>query len=261
MSAQEPVRGDFDFGRVIQRTFQVIGANGALFAVGALALVSLPLLVGTLIGLQWAGNRVFVYWIAGGTLLSSLGSVILQGTVVRAAVGGLNGAPVAPGEAVSTGLRFLLPLIGLAIVSALGVWLGLILLIVPGIIVSLMWSVAAPVLVVEKRGVFGSLKRSRDLTRGRRWAILGLFVLYTIVSFMLSIVIQAVGLPMGVASGNLFTLNNATMSAGVVAFVFASSLVNGLQGVIIAAGVASLYYELRASKEGAAPEDTASIFD
>jgi hypothetical protein len=124
-----------------------------------------------------------------------------------------------------------------------------------------MWSVAAPVLVVEKRGVFGSLKRSRDLTRGRRWAILGLFVLYTIVSFMLSIVIQAVGLPMGVASGNLFTLNNATMSAGVVAFVFASSLVNGLQGVIIAAGVASLYYELRASKEGAAPEDTASIFD
>jgi hypothetical protein len=261
MSTQEPVGEAFDFGRVIQRTFQVIGANGVLFAVGALALVSLPLLVGTLIGLKWAGNPIFGLWIAVGSLLSALGSVVLQGTVVRAAVGGMNGAPVAPREAVSTGVRFLLPLIGLAIVSALGIWLGLILLIVPGVIASLMWSVAAPVLVVEKLGVFGSLKRSRDLTRGRRWAILGLFVLYMIVSFILGVVIQAVGLPLGVSSSGLFGLNDATMSVGLIVFVFASSLVNGLQGVIVAAGVASLYYELRTSKEGAAPEDTASVFD
>jgi hypothetical protein len=39
-----------------------------------------------------------------------------------------------------------------------------------------MWAVAAPVVVAEKAGVIGALSRSRELTKGARWKILGLFL-------------------------------------------------------------------------------------
>ena len=261
MTTQEPVGAGFDFGRVIQRTFSVIGANAALFGVGALVLVSAPVLVATLIALQNVASTQFAIWVIVGSLLSGLGSFVLQGIVIRAAIGGLNGAPVSPGDAVSTGVRFLLPLLGLAILSALGIWLGMILLIVPGVILSIMWSVAVPSLVIENKGILASLQRSRDLTRGNRWAIFGLFILYIIASFMLGVVNQAVGLPLGVASGNMFGLQQSVMSVGIIIFVLVAALINGLQGVLAAAGVSSLYYELRLTKEGAAPEQTAAVFD
>ncbi|MER8441207.1 hypothetical protein NKH36_33005 [Mesorhizobium sp. M1312] len=37
-------------------------------------------------------------------------------------------------------------------------------------------SVAVPVLVQERLGVFGSMARSSDLTKGSRWALFGLFL-------------------------------------------------------------------------------------
>ncbi|MDG2527827.1 glycerophosphoryl diester phosphodiesterase membrane domain-containing protein [Caulobacter endophyticus] len=261
MTTQEPVGGTFDFGRVIQRTFTVITANAMLFGVGALVLVSAPVLLGALIGLPSLGDPRYIGWIAAGSILSVIGNLVLQGMVARAAVGTLNGASVAPGEAFSSGLRVLLPLIGLAIVSALGIWLGFLLLIVPGIIVSIMWSVAAPSLVVEKKGVFASLQRSRDLTRGHRWAIFGLFIVYMILSLILSVVTQAIGAPLGVASGNMFGIQGLNMSAGLIVFVVVSAVMNGVQAVVGSAGVAALYYELRTTKEGAAPDETAAIFD
>lgn len=261
MTTQEAMSGGFDFGRILQNTFKVIGSNAMLFGVGALVLVSAPIFAGTLVSLQFASSPMFAAWIVGGSLLSGVGNFVLQGIVVRAAVTGLNGAPVPASEAISTGLRFFLPLLGMAIVSALGIWLGMILLIVPGIILSILWSVAAPALVVEQKGVFAALQRSRDLTRGNRWAIFGLFVLYVIASFILGMVNQAVGLPLGIASGNAFGLADTALSPAIAIFVLVSALVSGVQGVVAAAGVASLYYELRVSKEGAAPDLTAAVFD
>jgi hypothetical protein len=42
MSTLEAVGGSFDFGRVVERTFRVIGTNFGLFAVSALVLASRP---------------------------------------------------------------------------------------------------------------------------------------------------------------------------------------------------------------------------
>ncbi|MBI1682706.1 glycerophosphoryl diester phosphodiesterase membrane domain-containing protein [Caulobacter hibisci] len=261
MADQDSAGGRFDFGRVIQNTFKVIVDNIGLFGGGALLLVTAPSLVGTLSGLIASGGTVAPAGIVIGAIISGLGSFALQGVVVRAAVGTLNGAPVAPREAASSGLRFLLPLIGLAIIATLGIWLGMLLLVVPGIILSVMWTVAAPTLVVEKKGVFASLGRSRDLTRGSRWPIFGLFVVYFIASIILSLIIQAIGTPLGAVAGNVFALQNAELSVGLVVFVLISALVNGVQGVVIAAGVSATYYELRTNKEGAAPDQTAAVFD
>ena len=58
-----------------------------------------------------------------------------------------------------------------------GVMIGMILVIVPGIILLLMWWVYIPAIVVEGKGIIGAFGRSRELTRGRRWHILGLAVI------------------------------------------------------------------------------------
>ena len=262
MTTFESVGGSFDFGRVVQRTFKVIGENLLVFSLCALVLISTPAFIGTLLGWksQLAGNY-FSSPAMLGMLVGIGGGLILQGLVVHTAVASLNGRQVSFSDAFAVGARFALPLLGLGILQALGVFVGAILLFVPGIILAVMWSVTAPSLVVEKRGVFDSFQRSRDLTRGHRWSIFGLFVVYLI----LSMIIGAVAGVAGVAAGIGGMRNAANTMAGltpmVVISTLISSLVNGAQAVVVAAGVASIYYELRVTKEGVAPDQLASVFD
>jgi hypothetical protein len=54
---------------------------------------------------------------------------------------------------------------------------------------------------------------------------------------------------------------SAAVTPVIVVSTFLSSLVNAAQYVLLAAGAASIYYELRTSKEGVAPEQLASVFD
>jgi len=56
--------------------------------------------------------------------------------------------------------------IGVALLEMLAIVGGFLLLVVPGIIVSLMLMVAVPVAIIERPGVMASLKRSAALTKG-----------------------------------------------------------------------------------------------
>lgn len=58
-------------------------------------------------------------------------------------------------------------------------------LIVPGIILWLGWSMSVPVLIQERRGVFGSMSRSRALTKGNRWSLFGLFLILVIIAMVI----------------------------------------------------------------------------
>ena len=42
------------------------------------------------------------------------------------------------------------------------------------------WIMAVPAQVVEQPGVFGAIGRSADLTRGHRWPIFGLMIIFAI---------------------------------------------------------------------------------
>jgi uncharacterized membrane protein len=103
------------------------------------------------------------------------------------------------------GLVVVLPLIGLGILHSLAVAVGFMLLIVPGVMLYMMWSVAAPALVAERNSVFAAFGRSRFLTRGARWKIFALqlviIVIYGMVSSSLGVMLIAVN---GIeAAGNI----------------------------------------------------------
>lgn len=249
--------GYFDLGRVIQNTFAAVAGNAAVFFGAAVVLVGLPSAMlafgqgAALNGSQSFGSSALL--MVAGWILNLIGTFLLQGMVVKAAVNGFNGKTTTLGDAFDVGVRMFLPLLGLAIVAGLGTLLGYILLIVPGVILTVLWSVAAPVVVVEKRGVLESLQRSRDLTRGHRWSVFGLMVIYVALAWLIGALVSG----LTIATGGTLAGGSPNMWVNLIS----GPVVNVLSGVIASAAVAALYYELRSAKEGAGPEVLAAVFD
>ena len=261
----------FDIGRVINRTFGAIKNNFMTFFLASLLIMGLPML---LVGLMpiWLGSGGFMngdevnetYFIGlmvGGFLtfiVMLIGSVILQGALISASVNDFNGKRTSFGDSVGVGLRYFFPLLGLGILYGLAMMGGFLLLIIPGLLVALGWSVAAPILIVEKKGVTESISRSWQLTQGyKRWILL--------LWFLIIIISSLIGGVFGVALvffGDPATvmLDGGSTSYHVANAIF-SALSQALSTMVGAAGVAAVYYELRQIREGIGAESLAAVFD
>jgi hypothetical protein len=137
---------------------------------------------------------------------------------------------------------------------ALGIMLGLLLLIIPGIYLALRWAVAAPVLVVEKIGVFASMGRSSTLTQNHRWAILGLVVLYVI---LLLVFYTIIGLAIPGMAGAMYGLTPGGPTLLVLIVMVAMQV---LTSMVATVGGAAIYFELRQIKEGVGVSELAQVF-
>jgi hypothetical protein len=133
-----------------------------------------------------------------------------------------------PGELLRSATPVIGQLILVGIVAAIGIVIGFVLIIVPGLILITIWAVAAPVVVLERPGVFAALGRSRELVRGNGWQVFGvIFVLFFVVLF--------------VSSGIEIAADAAGTAAGLIARV----VVGVLTGPFSALAAAVLYFELR----------------
>jgi hypothetical protein len=80
------------------------------------------------------------------------------------------------GELYARTRPFLGALIVAGILAALGIGIGLVLFIVPGLYLLSRWAVIVPTIVLEKRSAGEAFTRSTELTAGHRWAVLGIAV-------------------------------------------------------------------------------------
>ncbi len=246
----------FDLGRVIERTFGAIGANGLPLLLMGLIFVGLPqaaLVWGQAQFMQTETNLmtagVFVWLIS--LVVGIVCSVIMQGVVTHTVVADLQGRKASLGESVGVALRSFWVLLAVGIVAGLGMALGLILLVVPGILIFLIWLVAGPVVVAEGTGIGRALQRSRDLTRNHRWWLLLLTVIYGVISWVIGIVVAIAG--MATTSFQVDVgLNFVTLVLG--------PLTQAISTLLWAAIIAATYVELRTVKEGGG-QTVASIFD
>ena len=241
-----------DVGKVVSRGFDVIKRNAGPYGAVALLLGGLPgFLVGlaTVNGIETANPiAMFIsplYW--GAILLSLLCGSVLQAALVRSSILDLSGRPADVGGSLTAALALLPALIGLTVLTSIILIVGFILLIVPGIIFYVIFSVAVPVLVEERPGIIGSLERSVALTRGSRWQVFGVLVVYILFYMAISMVLGVVG---GVAG-----------QQSLVAQLFVSTVIGVAGTLVFAALLASLYVELRTVKEGATTESLAAIFE
>lgn len=249
----------FDFGRVVGQTFSLIGRNFVLFFLMSIIFVGLPQF-GLLYARSYAitGQGISGLWQVTivGAIITMATAFILQGALTRAAVDDLSGSGVKFGAAVGDGLRYFFPLFIVAILVMLGIWIGLILLIIPGIILALRWAITAPVVVIERDGPTRSMGRSAELTEGHRWPIFGLFILYFLLAVAADVVVSQVFSALGAATGVMAGLD----SLGVT-FMGVSAAVQAFITLISTVGTAALYFELRRVKEGVGVEQIAAVFD
>jgi len=89
-------------------------------------------------------------------------------------------------EIVTAGRGFFLKFLGFSIVAGLFL-LGLfLLLIIPGIIFGVYWMFAVYVLYYEKKGILASLKRSREIVKGKWWRTFGYAILFSLIMLLVS---------------------------------------------------------------------------
>lgn len=138
--------------------------------------------------------------------------------------------------------------IGVSFLIGLMVGVGLILLVVPGVIAGVMFAVAVPVIVIERSGVGEAIRRSRALTKGRRWEIFGLLALYYIGA---GVILFGVGY--GVASEFGGDRGHALSEAAI-------AIANLVLAPLYAIGAAHAYLLLKREKEGIDARALANVF-
>lgn len=108
-----------------------------------------------------------------------------------------------------------LPLIGVGILAGIAIGIGFLLLVIPGLILLTIWSVVAPVVVVERSGVFNAFGRSRALVKGNGWQVFGVIVVVYLITTVVALVLGAIGAGIsgGFAVRLLFSLIASTLTA------------------------------------------------
>jgi hypothetical protein len=237
--------GSWTIGSAITSAASILVSHFVPFVATAL-IAGLPnVLFGLLVGVA---SRSLLTITGLANLLVNLAVLVLViQTLVYGTVQALRGRNVSIGDCLAQGLRRLPVGLAVGFLAYLGILLGAILLIVPGLILFTMWAVALPANTVEGTGVVASLGRSRALTRGRRWRVFGAILVPTLISVVTSWLLIGVffGLS-GVASPT---------------FQIVSWVVHAIEQAFSVCVFATLYYYLRRDKEGVDIEQLAAVFD
>ena len=82
------------------------------------------------------------------------------------------------------------------ILAAIGITIGFILLIIPGLFLLTIWSMVIPVIVLERRSTGEAFSRSREVVRGHGWSVFGLVIVTFLIVAIASGVIRAIFAPL-----------------------------------------------------------------
>lgn len=253
---------EMSIGRVFQRAFSAIAFNPIVILTLALVVGALPGVIMSYLFLKLGigsadavrSGALSTSGLFAATMISALVTMVIsalvQGALTRATVAANEGKRATIGESLAGALRVIFPLIGLSILWALGVSIGLILIVVPGIILMLMWAVAVPALVVEREGIFAAFRRSAELTKGARWKIFGLTLVMLVIYWLLYAAAALVGLGTYGSAGTSFT------AASLAGSIIVGTIFNMVWGTI----QPSLYVELRQWKGDDSLQNLEEVF-
>jgi hypothetical protein len=189
---------------------------------------------------------ILVNWLAG--LLAAAISLValfwVQGALVKAVEDVRDGRADLPlGETFARVRPQLSSIVVGGILAGIGVFLGLLLFIVPGLLLMTWWVLLIPVIVLEQRRAGEAFGRSRELVRGYGWGVFGVIVLTILLLLGFSIVLAIVLAPFDVEWLQSFLSNviSGTLTAPFIAVTWTI-----------------LYYRLRGTKEAPVPTPPAA---
>ena len=223
-----------DVGGALSQVFSIYGAQAGVLLPLAFAIF---LIVGVVSGLLLgAGGWLLVLVVV---LVGVIANTLYQGMVVTLVSDVQDGQrDYSVGELANSAMPVVLPLIGAGILAGIGIAIGFVLLIIPGLILMTLWAVIAPVIVIERSGVFAAFGRSYELVRGNGWRVFG-----TILSVFLIVAVARAVL------GAIATGISDTVAMRVIFDVVASTLTAPIAALVAAV----LYFALRGLKADATP--------
>ena len=240
--------GSFRIGDVFNKTFGVFGRHFITFVI-LTAIAYIPQFLAVLFRLQPdsssgvdAKSEWFPYLLAA--IIEIVCASLASAVVIYGVVQDLRGQSFSVQDCLQRALARLVPLLGVAILVGIVTGLASLLLVIPGIIVAMMYYVSQPACIAEKLGVTESMSRSAALTKGFRWQVFAILVIFGLLS---SIVIQV---------GTFITMWTGPVIAGL--WTVALQVIQGAFNATLS-GV--IYSQLRTAKEGVDIEKIASVFE
>ena len=208
--------------------------------------VPLALIVYVVLGLITLVFALLLGWIGAiiGGLASIVGTFWLQGALVEAVQDVRDGKQdLSIGELFKRVQPRLPALIVAGILAGLGIALGFVLLIVPGLFLLTIWSLIVPAIVIEGKSAGESFGRSRELVKGNGWSVFGVIVITIGAVIVASIIVSILTfwLPDGIND-------------------FARSLISNTVVVPFVACAWTLMYFALAQGRSAAPAEAAEAY-
>jgi hypothetical protein len=150
-----------------------------------------------------------------GGIVSFIASFVVQTSLIKAVQDVRDGrVDLDLGQTVRAGLPYLGPVIGASILAGIAIFIGFLLLIVPGFILLTFWSLIVPFIVVGGSRALESFGNSWRTVRGYAWRVFGTYVLVWLILIAFGIVLGLILVALPVFWRNL--LDN-TVSGTLVA--------------------------------------------
>jgi hypothetical protein len=170
-------------GAVVSRIWQIYRDQFGVLVSTALVLYAVEFVLYLVVGSAASIALAILFWAL---------SILYQGMVVELVQDIQDGRrDHSIGDLVRSVEPVFWPLVGVSILFGIGLAIGFVLFIIPGLILMVLWAVVAPVTVLERPGVFAAFRRSRELVRGNGGNVFGVIVL---VFLAVVVIIVAVGL-------------------------------------------------------------------
>jgi hypothetical protein len=226
-----PTGGKLDTADSFERIFGLYAHQFAVLIPTAIV-IFVPL--ATIAGIASRTNSVALSLI--DLVLSLIGQALYTGAVVEAVNDMRNGSrDFTLGDLLRSAAPFVLTLVFAGFLFGMIVGVGLLLFIVPGLVFLTWFCLIAPIVVVERQGVFAAMTRSRALVVGNGWRVFGVML----VTFLIVAVV-----------GGVFGRIAHAVSGSGFAYFAAQAVGNVLTAPILALAVAVLYFQLRDIRQG-----------
>lgn len=212
-----------DFATTLNEIFAIYTGNAGVLLPVAFWLFLVVAIVNGLAGssLAWFPILIFVSTVAG---------TLYQGVVVGLVRDVHDGQrDFSAMELINAVGPVLVPLVIAGLLAGIGIGIGFLLLIAPGLYLAAIWAVIAPAIVIERSGAIEAFGRSRELVRGNGWTVLGVVVVTGLISAAAGLILGGIG---------------AAIASGPIVRIVFSALASTIAAPIPALAAGVLYYRL-----------------
>src|ERR1700759_1649723 len=217
---------------VLRESWAMYRPFAAHFLLISFILYLISAIIGALLSLAGIGGGI------AAAIINLSFMFLLQAALVKAVQDVRDGrVDLNLSETIRAALPFVLPVAGAGILAAIGIAIGFVLIIVPGLILLTFWSLIVPSIVLGGVPAMGSFGASWRTVRGHAWNVFGTYVLVWLIYLVFEIVL-----------GLIFAALPGWLRSGLAGVVSGT-----LVAPFIAIVVSLIWYRLTSAHQGGAP--------